>query len=82
MNQAYQQVLLDEPSKKLLVINTSKRPFQYNSIPFRIPCAPEVFQRVIDSLLKGIPGVVVYLDDILVTGPSKGEHLSSLKQVL
>ena len=35
-----------------------------------------------DSLLKGVPGVVVYLDDILVTGPSEEEHLSSLKQVL
>ena len=35
-----------------------------------------------DSLLKGIPAVVVYLDDILVTGPSEEEHLSSLKQVL
>ena len=35
-----------------------------------------------DSLLQGIPGVVVYLDDILVTGPSNCEHLESLKEVL
>ena len=32
-----------------------------------------------DSLLQGNPGVVVYLDDILVTGPDKTE---SLKEVL
>ena len=82
MSQAYQQVLLDEPSKKLVVINTSKRLFQYNRLPFEISCVPGIFQKVMDSLLKGIPGVVVYLDDILVTGPSEEEHLSSLKQVL
>ena len=82
MRQAYQQVLLDEPSKKLVVINTLKGFFQYNRLPFRISCAPGIFQRVMDSLLKGVPGVVVYLDDILVTGPSEEEHLSSLKQVL
>ena len=35
-----------------------------------------------DSLLQGIPGVVAYLDDILVTGPSDTEHLESLKEVL
>ena len=82
MSQAYQQVILDEPSKKLVVINTSKGLFQYTRLPFGISCAPGIFQRVMDSLLKGIPGVVVYLDDILVTGPSEEEHLSSLKQVL
>ena len=82
MSQAYQQVLLDEPSRKLVVINTSKGLFQYNRLPFGISCAPGIFQRIMESLLKGIPGVVVYLDDILVTGPSEEEHLSSLKQVL
>ena len=35
-----------------------------------------------DSLLQGIPDVVVYLDDILVIDPSDREHLESLKEVL
>ena len=82
MSQAYQQLLLDEPSKKLVVINTPKGLFQYNRLPFGIASAPGVFQRVIDSLLQGIPGVVAYLDDILVTGSSDTEHLESLKEVL
>ena len=82
MSQAYQQVLLDEPSKKLVVINTSKGLFQYNRLPFGVSCAPGIFQRIMESLLKGIPGVVVYLDNILVMGPSEEKHLTSLKQVL
>ena len=82
MSQAYQQILLDEPNKNLVVINTPKGLFKYNRLPFGVSCAPGIFQRVMDSLLKGIPGVVVYLDDILIMGSSEEEHLSSLKQVL
>jgi len=29
-----------------------------------------------------IPGVVVYMDDILVTGPSESDHLAALEEVL
>ena len=32
--------------------------------------------------MKGIPGVVVYLDDILVTGSSDDEHLDHLEETL
>ena len=35
-----------------------------------------------EGILQGIPGVVVYLDDILVTGKTEAEHLASLKEVL
>ena len=35
-----------------------------------------------ETLLQGIPGVVVYLDDVLITGKRKEEHLKSLEAVL
>ena len=82
MSQAYQQLLLDEASKKLVVINTPKGLFQYNRLPFGVSSAPGIFQRVMDSILQNIPGVVVYLDDILVTGLTEEAHLASLKEVL
>ena len=34
-----------------------------------------------EGLLKGIPGVIVYLDDILITGSSIDEHLATLDKV-
>ena len=35
-----------------------------------------------DSVLQGIPGVVCYLDDILVTGKDDEQHLEALREVL
>ena len=35
-----------------------------------------------ESLLSGIPGVMVYLDDILITGRTKAEHLATIDKVL
>ena len=82
MSQAYQQLCLDEDSKKYVVINTSKGLFRSNRLPFGISSAPGIFQRVMESLLNGIPKVVVYLDDILITGSNTDEHLQHLSKVL
>ncbi|PIK36370.1 hypothetical protein BSL78_26804 [Apostichopus japonicus] len=82
MSQAYQQLKLDEDSKQYVVINTHKGLFQYNRLPFGISSAPGIFQRAIEGILQGIPNVVVYLDDILITGATEEEHLMILDEVL
>ena len=35
-----------------------------------------------DQVLQGIPGVQCYLDDIIVTGRTREEHLKALDKVL
>ena len=35
-----------------------------------------------DNILQAILGVMVFLDDILITGPTVSEHLQSLETVL
>ena len=81
LSQAYQQLVLSEDSKQYMVINTHKGLYRYNRLPFGVSSAPAIFQRVMESLLKGIDGVVVYIDDILVTSKTE-EHLSALGEVL
>ncbi len=82
LSHAYQQLLLSEDSKKFATINTSKGLFQYNRLPFGIASAPAIFQRAMDSLLQGLPSVVVYLDDVLVTGRDQSDHLHNLSRIL
>ena len=79
---AYQQVPPDEESKKLVVINTHKGLVAYNRLPFGVSAAPAIFQCTNESILQGIPNVCVYLDDILVTGPTTADHLRTLEAVL
>ena len=79
LSQAYQQLVLEEESKKYLVLNTHKGLFRCT---YGISSAPGIFQRVMDNLLQGIPGVVGYIDDILNLGESESAHLEVLEEVL
>ena len=49
---------------------------------YGIAAAPAIFQRIIDSLLLGIPGVTVFMDDVLITAKNKETHLKRLNIVL
>ena len=82
MRNAYNQLLLSDESKPLTTINTHRGLFQYTRLCFGIASAPAIFQRTVEELLKGIPGVVVFLDDILCSGRTHMEHEGRLCEVL
>ena len=79
---AYQQLVVDEPSRKYLTVNTHKGLFEYKRLPFGVASAPAIFQRTIETILQGLPHTCVYIDDILVTGSTEAEHLQNLDRVL
>ena len=82
MSQAYAQLCLDDQSKKYTVINTHRGLFQYNRLSFGISSAPGIFQRAMEELLRDMPGVFCYLDDILISASSIEEHGRILRLVL
>ncbi|XP_060771685.1 uncharacterized protein K02A2.6-like [Neoarius graeffei] len=82
LNQAYLQMRVQEESKAFLTITTQKGQFRYCQLPFGITSAPSHFQRAMDQILSGLPGVQCYLDNILCTRATDEEHLRNLDAVL
>ena len=73
ISQAYLQLALEEDSMKYVTINRHQSLYQFTRLPFGIASA--IFQRHMDKILHGLPGVICYIDDILVTGKDDEEHL-------
>ena len=55
--------------------------YQFCRMPFGLSGAPASFQRLMDSVLRGLPFASTYLDDILVYSPNVECHKDHLRQV-
>ncbi|XP_039764273.1 uncharacterized protein K02A2.6-like [Pararge aegeria] len=82
LRHAYEQVLLEESSQKYTAITTHIGTFIYRRTPYGLSCVPEKFQKLMEETLRGVPGTVVFLDDICVTGQNRQAHLNNLRAVL
>lgn len=49
---------------------------------FGISAAPELFQKIMEALVAGLDGVIVYLDDVVVFGTTQDEHDKRLTALL
>ena len=52
--------------------------FEFLRMPFGLKNAAQTFQRLMDTVLRDLPFLFVYLDDILVASTSKAEHTAHL----
>ncbi|RJG15673.1 RNA-directed DNA polymerase [Alcanivorax profundi] len=55
--------------------------FEFLRMPFGLKGAAQTFQRLMDSVLRDMPFLFVYLDDILVASASADDHLIHLRQL-
>lgn len=70
--------MLDDEPAKMAAWSTHKRLLRLSS---RVSPAAAIFQRRIEQLLQGIPGICNYLDDFIVTGKNRERHISNLSQL-
>ena len=56
--------------------------FRYTRLPLGISTAPVLWQKAMAQVLQGLPEVVCFIDDILVTGRTRNEHKENLHKVL
>ena len=82
LGNAYYQVELDEQSQEKTAFSTKQGQYCFKRMPFGIAAAPGTFQELMNEVIKGIRGAMVYLDDILIFSKSKEEHYQVIGQVL
>lgn len=75
-------LLLDEESSKLTAFNTEFGIYKFNRTPFGITVASEVFQHALQHFFKDIPGVKIYIDDLLIYSKCRLIHDQILQKVL
>lgn len=73
LKSAFWQIELDEESKKMTTINTTKGLYKFERLPFGIKTASAIFQRTMDKICSGLEGIIIYQDDVLVYAKSNDE---------
>ncbi|KAK6749454.1 hypothetical protein RB195_001828 [Necator americanus] len=79
--EAYLQLEVDDVSKWLLTINAHRGLYRFNRLPFGVKPALGIFQQCRLSLIAGVDRTAAYLNNILVTGRTIGEHNARLEAV-
>jgi hypothetical protein len=54
----------------------------YTRLPFGVASVPAKFQKIMESLLADLEGVVCFLDDVLICGKNKQESVQRIEAVL
>uniref|UniRef100_A0A0N5A5W6 CCHC-type domain-containing protein n=1 Tax=Parastrongyloides trichosuri TaxID=131310 RepID=A0A0N5A5W6_PARTI len=84
MTQSFMQITLDEnSSKKLGFRSPDGSTYRFTRMPFGLKIATSVFQRIIDTVLRGLDFALSYVDDILiVTKTNIEDHYMHIRMVL
>ena len=77
---AFNQLLLDEESAKLLVINTHCGLLATKRLCFGVKTAPSIFQATMDKILSGVNNVVCFIDDVLIATDNVDQHINVCTQ--
>uniref|UniRef100_A0A5S6QH47 RNA-directed DNA polymerase n=1 Tax=Trichuris muris TaxID=70415 RepID=A0A5S6QH47_TRIMR len=78
---AYLQIRVDDESADAQTIVTHRGAFRVKRLQFGVCTAPGIFQSCVENLLRDIPGVTPYFDDILVKAGSDATLADRLRCV-
>ena len=75
---AFHQIVIDPQDRHKTCVTTPWGLYNFRRLSMGMQNSAQSFQRVVDSVLDGLPNVYAYLDDILVFSKSKQEHMETL----
>ena len=83
LKSGYWQVDMAPKDREKTAFSVGSGLWQFTVMPFGLCNAPATFERLMESVLKGLSWTtcLVYLDDIIVVGKSFDDHLKNLEEV-
>ena len=82
MDKGYWQVELQRDSRKYTCMALDIGRVQWKCLPMGMVVASDIFQKKLDSVYIGLPGVTGIADDMIIFGKSELEHDRNLLQFL
>ena len=73
---------MEEACKDKTTLRRRYGTFKFEVMPFGLTNMPETFQRMMDTLLKNLDFVRVYIDDIVIHSKTEDDHLENLRETL
>ena len=74
MDKGYWQVVLHPDSRKYACMAFDIGRYQFKRLPMGSKVASDIFQRMLDSVYIGLPGVTGIADDMVIFGRNEEEH--------
>ena len=78
----YYQVPLSHSASLKTITLTNWGPYRYLRMPMGLVNSGATFQRMMETVLQGLEGVFIYLDDLLVWAKDEAEHMVRVEAIL
>ena len=82
LTKGYWQIPLKDDIREKTAFVTPDGLYQFRVMPFGLVNAPATFTRLMRQLLRDLPDVHNFIDDILIHSSSWTEHLHTMKEIL
>ncbi|GFV67985.1 hypothetical protein TNCV_1872671 [Trichonephila clavipes] len=84
LKSGYWQVEIHPEDREKTAFTSVQGLWQFKVIPFGLCNAPATFERLMETVLKGLTfeACLIYLDDVIIGGRTFEEHLQNIRKVL
>ncbi|GFV02365.1 retrovirus-related Pol polyprotein from transposon 297 [Trichonephila clavipes] len=84
LKSGYWQVEIHPEDREKTAFTSGQGLWQFKVMPFGLCNAPATFERLMETMLKGLTfeACLIYLDDVIIGGRTFEEHLQNIRKVL
>ncbi|CAI7839676.1 unnamed protein product [Closterium sp. NIES-53] len=79
LRQGFDQILIKEEDRKKTAFHGPDGQYEWKVMPFGMRNVPAVFQRTMDTVLRGVPASACYIDVVIVFSALEEEHVKDMQ---